>query len=148
MKRRKFLLEKEEKVFSNKYLNITNIGNQIIFEMQQHTTTDLAEIVAIMMKNNINDEEFWKLPTSQFDKNIQPDKSIYWLSGGDSEWILLDNYSDTWYNCCNDFCNKWQNLVINSVQNSTTLGDIRKNFTEKLNLLTIYDWAISKGFVR
>lgn len=148
MKRRKTLLENEEKIFSSSYLNIINVGDQMIFEIQQHTTNDLAEAVALMMKNGAHDEEFWKLPTSIFSKDIQSERSLYWLSGGDSEWVFLDNYSDSWYNYCTDFCNRWGSLVMDSIEKSDTLSDIRDSFKKNLNLLAIYDWAIGRGFIR
>lgn len=148
MKRRKTLLENEEKIFSNSYLNIIEVGNQIIFEIQQLTTNDLAEAVALMMKNGVQDENFWKLPTSLFNKDIQAERCLYWLSGGDAEWVILDNYSDYWYNYCTDFCNRWESTVKDAIEKSENLSDIRDSFEKNVSLLAIYDWAIGRGFVR
>lgn len=149
MKRRKTLLEKEEELYNGNNFRIINEGNQIIFEIAGFTTLDLAEAVALMIRLDIdNDDKVWNLPMTIFDKNVFPEKSLYWLSGGDSEWITLEHYSDSWFNCMFDFCSKWSSDITNSVESAKSLGDVRKYFVNQLNLLRIYEWAISKGFTR
>jgi hypothetical protein len=149
MKRRKTLLEKEEILYSSDNFRILNEGNQVIFEIWGFTTLDVAEAVSLLIMHGVSHSDpVWELPTSFFDKNVFSEKSLYWLSGGDSEWITLDNYSDSWFNCLFDFCSKWSKSIEEAVENSKTLLDIRNHFEENLSLLRIYDWAISKGFVR
>lgn len=149
MKRRKTLLEKEEELYNGNNFRIINEGNQIIFEIDGFTTLDLAEAVALMIRIDIDDDDkVWNLPITIFDKNVFPEKSLYWLSGGDAEWITLEYYSDSWHNCLFDFCSKWSKSIQESVETATTLKDVRNYFTQSLSLIKIYEWAISKGFTK
>lgn len=149
MRRRKTLLEKEEMLYSGSNFRIINEGNQVIFEVGTFTTLDLAEAIALMIRLDIDENDpVWSLSINIFDKNVFPEKSLYWLSGGDSEWITLEHYSDSWFNCLFDFCSKWSSDIQHAVDKASTLGDIRHYFINQLSLIRIYEWAISKGFTR
>jgi hypothetical protein len=148
MKRRKSVLEKQEVIYKNADISIINIGNQIIFEIKEHTTLDLSEAVSLMIKLGIEDTEVWYLPSVLFDADINPEKTLYWLSGGDKEWVLLENYQDSWFNLYHDFCEKWENHIYSIIKNSKNLLDIKLSFEKELNLMVFYDWSISKGFIR
>lgn len=148
MKRRRTVLENEEIIFKREGINIVNIGGQIIFEIKEHITLDLAEAISLAMNEDFEESEFWSLPVQIFDKTIISEKALYWLSGGDKEWVTLENYSDSWYNCYSDFCSKWEPAIIDIISKSETLLDIKLGYKKRLNLVTLYDWAISKGFVK
>ena len=94
--------------------------------------------------NNVWDIEFDK---SQIQK-IEPQKCLYWLSGGDTEWTTQENYIKPWYQVYLDYQMEYGNKIISILERSKTLRDIRNNFIKELNLPTLYEFALSKGFVK
>lgn len=151
MKRKKTLLadlEKSKLVFTDGMVRINKIGNEYIFEVGKEVTTDLAEAVSIMMRICDNRNEIWnqELPTEKLE--IDPEKTLFWLTGGSREWRTLDHYNKPWCDCYLDFQEEFGFLVVNSVKKSTTFGDIKKYFLKYLNLETLYDFALSKELVR
>ena len=147
MKRRRNVIEKEKILWRNNKVSIINIEGQIIFEIRDYTTVDLVEAVVLMANISVKDD-VWSLSTNNFDKNIDPEKSLYWLSGGDSEWMTLEHYSESWYNLHQDFSIKWSPIINSIVSESKNLAEIKEELEKRLNLAIIYDWAISRGFTR
>ena len=76
------------------FIKIDKEGEHYYFEIGNHITTDLAEAVAIIMKyKSKSDSKFWDLEIEEIDYyNITPEKSLYWLSGGEFEWKIMSNY--------------------------------------------------------
>jgi len=146
MKKRRDVKENNVIIFKNNNVKITQEPNQdLFFEIKKEITTDLAEAVALMM--NIEDKNLWNL---EINHNIQidPEKCLYWLSGGNKEWIFLENYNRPWVDCYLDFQEEFGFIIIEIIKNSKTLGDIKKGLLKYLNLPTLYDFALCKGFVR
>lgn len=133
-------------VFGSNVVKITKEPtNELFFEIRNEVTTDLAEAVSIMMKLDIKD--VWNI---EVDHNtaIDPEKCLYWLSGGNKEWSLLEHYNKPWVECYLDFQEEFGFMVIEIIKRSKTLRDIRNGFNKYLNLPTLYDFAISKGHVK
>lgn len=146
MKRRRTL--DTTMIYNGKSVIITKENNQeLFFEIQNNITTDLAEAVSIMMKLGVKDENVWKIEIEN-NKIIDPEKTLYWLSGGDKEWLTMENYNAPWFTCHTDFCEKYSKVVIDIINNSKTLGDIRDKFNKSLNLSILYNFALSKGFIK
>jgi hypothetical protein len=147
MKRRRTIIQNEKIIHESENLIISNCGKFTIFEIKQHTTFDLLEAVVLMMRNSIDDKVF-NLPIDLFDININPEKSLYWLSGGDSDWVTNETYIDSWHNLYHEFCSEWCNTLHEIVKQSRTLGQLKDALLERLNFMCIYNWCISKGFVK
>jgi hypothetical protein len=81
-------------------------------------------------------------------EDITPEKSLYWLSGGNNEWNSLKNYNKSWCDCYLDFQEEFGFLIVNIVKKSKTLLDIRNAFVKYLNLPTLYNFAISKNMIK
>lgn len=146
MKRRKDVTENNVLIYKNNIAKITQEPNQeLFFEIRNIVTTDLAEAISITM--NFDDKEFWEIELNN-DINIDPEKCLYWLSGGDKEWLLLEHYNRPWVDCYLEFQEEFGFMVIEIVKNAKTFNDIKKGFNKYLNLPTLYDFAISKGFVK
>lgn len=134
-------------------LNDSNIrmsvepNGQLFFEIGNDITTDVSEAVAIMMRKNI-DESIWNKTISINYDDIEPRRTLYWLSGGDSEWMTFRNYSTPWCDCDLDFQEEFGFMVISILKKSKTLGDIRDGFIKYLNLPVLYEFALNKGFIR
>ena len=98
-----------------------------------------------MMKLDIKD--VWSIEV-EHNTAIDPEKCLYWLSGGNKEWFLLEHYNKPWVECYLDFQEEFGFMVVEIIKRSKTLGDIRNGFNKYLNLPTLYDFAISKGHVK
>jgi hypothetical protein len=134
-------------VFSNNIVKIAIEKNQeMFFEIKKEITTDLAEAVAIMI--NMDIEGLWNIELEHDYYNINPEKCLYWLSGGDREWDTMDHYKRPWTDYHYEFQEEFGYIVINIIRKSITLGDIRDNFIKHLNLPILYDFAVSKGFIK
>lgn len=146
MKRRRSL--DNTLIYNGKSVVITRENNQeLFFEIQNNITTDLSEAVSIMMKLDIKDDDVWKIEIEN-NKNIDPEKTLYWLSGGDKEWLTMENYSSPWIDCYVDFCDKYSKVVIDIISESKNLGEVREKFNKHLNLAILYNFALSKGFIK
>lgn len=122
-------------------------NGQLFFEIGNDITTDISEAVAIMMRKD-TDESIWDKKISIDYECIEPRRSLYWLSGGDSEWMTFRNYNIPWCECDLDFQEEFGFMVISILKKSKTLGDIREGFVRYLNLPVLYEFALNKGFVR
>ena len=81
-------------------------------------------------------------------EEISPEKSLFWLTGGYTEWRSLENYNRPWCDCYLEFQEEFGFLIINIVKKSRTLGDIRDGFLRYLNLPILYDFAISRNLIK
>lgn len=151
MKRKKNLLEKigTKVIYNDETIKISREGNEWFFEIGRELTTDLAEAVAILLRTCDKNDTIWNLEIKDIiTENIYPEKSLFWLSGGESEWKTLEHYSKPWCDCYLDFQEEFGNTVINIIKKSKTFGDMRRNFITHLNLETLYDFAMSKNLLR
>jgi len=124
------------------------VNGQYFFEIGSEITTDLAEAVAIMMRNPRTDSSIWSKKIQVNLESVEPQKALYWLSGGDNEWITLQNYNQPWNKCYLEFQEEFGFIVINILKKSKNLGDIRNGFQKYLNLPNLYEFALSKNLIR
>lgn len=120
---------------------------QIFYEVGDEITMDIAEAVSIAMLREFPQDWVWQMPIT-FDKNISPNKSLYWLSGGHKEWKTLSNYKESWSKVGDLFVNKWGDKIKQSVKKSKTLGDIKKYFNKECNFLDIYEFSIKNNLLK
>ncbi len=149
MKRRK-IESLESNIYNENLIKIDiEESGEYYFEIKSEITNDLAEAVAIMMrmKDRWNDK-IWNTKIPNIDiYEIDPGKSLYWLSGGHDEWKKLEHYKKSWYESYNEFGEEFGTLVISIIKKSKTLKDIRNGFIKHLNMEKIYDFAIEKDLV-
>ncbi len=151
MKKRKDLLEKigTKTIFTDKTRKISIEGNKWFFEIGRELTTDIAEAVSLLIRECDSEQSIWEVELRNINTyDVTPEKSLYWLSGGYKEWKSLDNYNKPWCDCYIDFQEEFGTLILNVVNRSKTLGDIRNYFIENLNLPILYDFALSKDLIR
>lgn len=147
MKKRKEVSENNILVFKTNVVEITkDLNNNLFFEIKSEVATDLGEAVAIMM--NLGIKDVWNIEIDNNVEDIYPEKSLYWLSGGNKEWSLLEHYKKPWVKCYLDFQEEFGFMVVEIIRRSKTLGDIKSGFIKYLNLPTLYDFAISKKLVK
>ena len=129
-------------------LKITKKDDVYLFEIDGESTSDVAEAVSILMSKVDWNDQIWNIQINDKNKKISPVKSLFWLSGGYTEWSKLYNYTTTWSECHSDFQNEFGSLIIYIVGISNTLLDVRNGFMKYLSLPVLYDFAISKNLVR
>ena len=151
MRKRKTLLKEigTKIIYDDNTTIISREGNEWFFEIGKEMTTDLGEAVSLLLRNCDASDEVWKTDIKEINiDNISPEKSLYWLTGGEKEWKTLENYNRPWCDCYLDFQEEFGLLVVSIIKRSKTLEDMRKHFIEYLNLPVLYDFALSKNFLR
>ena len=136
-------------VFDDGILKISKEASNYYFEIGGEVTFDVAEAVAIMMRVIDWSSPVWTIGISDIDTSkMSPERALYWLSGGNTEWKSLDNYDRPWCECYLDFQEEFGGLVYNIITNSSNMMDIRNAYVDKLGLTTLYEFALSKNFVK
>lgn len=153
------LIEKEEVVYSN-HSNVTVYRNGIglyLFEINVQkikvVTCDYIEAISIISKSNINlNDDFWNIKIGEDTKdvtNIQYMNILYWLSGGDSVWMSEETpYKDNWASLHTQFIKKYKRILNNILKKSNAFQEVRKNINSKINLQTIYEFALSSELLK
>jgi hypothetical protein len=144
MKKKKVAIMRNFDFWSDNLVKIDKEGDQYYFEIGNDITTDLAEAVAIMMMKYKNNGKFWDLELNIDYYNITPEKSLYWLSGGDNEWQLMNNYKKSWMECSLEYQEEFGLRVISILKKSKTMKDIKNGFLKYLNLPVLYEFALEK----
>lgn len=146
-KKRTVLSESLKLVYSDEKIKINKSEKDIFFEIGTEITTDISEAVVLMMSRCESSNEIWDLEL-ETEKEIEPSKALFWLTGGIREWKNLENYNKPWSECHIDFQEEFGILIVNIVKKSKKLSDIRDDFFKYLNLPILYDFAISKNLVK
>lgn len=143
MKRKKVETIRTFNFWSNEIIKIDKEADQYYFEIGSEMTTDIAEAVSIAMSIKKNFDDFWTIEIKDIDLyNIRPELALYWLSGGDWEWKVQNNYKMNWQECNLIFQEEFGMTLISILKKSKTFGDIRNGFKKKLNLSTLYEFAL------
>jgi hypothetical protein len=148
MKRKNAIIRKERDFFNQNDVVIAKDGSEYFFEIGSETTMDVAEAVSILMRTISWDDIIWETEITEEMRKIAPEKALYWLSGGKKEWDTLNFYKNPWCDCCLDFKEEFGNLIVDIVNKSKTLLDIREKFNKYLNLPIIYEYALTKNIIR
>jgi hypothetical protein len=141
--------EISEVIYVSKRVRVSKeLNGELFFEIENEITTDLSEAIVIALHKNIKEEEFWKL-TFNIDVNkISPDKALYWLSGGDKEWIPKNYYNLNWSEVYLAYQEEFGLTIIDIITDSYTFEDIKRGFIEKLNLSILYEFALEKNIIK
>jgi hypothetical protein len=151
MKKRKVDIEskRSNNVYEDKGIKISREESEYFFEIGNDVTNDIAEAVSILIRKSEWDSPVWNLELSEIvSEDITPEKCLFWLSGGYSEWRTLEHYKKPWCDSYLEFQEEFGILVINIVKRSKKLKDIRDNFIKHLNLPILYDFAMSKDMIK
>lgn len=111
-------------------------------------SNDYAESVAALMRlpKVFNDEKLWKIKIiSKYD--ITTEKVLYWLTGGNSEWDDKSHYKYEWGEINTIFNHKFEDIIMEIIGKSNTLGDIKRGFMKNMNLPVIYEFALNNDLI-
>ena len=133
---------------SNRVRVSKEINGELFFEIENELTSDLSEAVAMFINFGISDKEFLETTFTIDISNVSPDKTLYWLSGGDREWATKQNYIKSWSDVYLSYQEEFGLTIINIIKKSKTLGEVRDSFVKKLNLPTLYEFSLEKGYIK
>jgi hypothetical protein len=148
--RKKKVAVKAHDVYNDNIVRVSREQNEYFFEIGKELTTDVAEAVSMLMRQ----KEMWNSPLWDLEiedisyQDISPEKSLFWLTGGYSEWRTLEHYNKPWCDCYLDFQEEFGILIVNIVKRSKKLKDIRNNFIKYLGLPVLYDFAIKNDMTK
>lgn len=151
MRKKKDLLKQElsDVIYSDNRVKVMKYSNGYFFEIGKEMTSDLAEAVCILMRNFDFNHKIWEMEINDFCyEKIEPEKSLFWLTGGYSEWRTLENYNQPWQECYLEFQEEYGLVIVNTIKKYKKLSEIRNIFIKYLNLPVLYDFAISRNLVR
>ena len=143
-------------VYDTDKLNIGFHQDRLCFQIyhpdlkEQVLTFDVVEAVAAMMRipKMLLDKEIWKIKITNKDKDIQPIKAFYWLTGGNDEWSTLNNYTNNWSTACIFFEDKLGKELQCGIKKCNTLGEICKLLERRFNLGRLYELALANGLAK
>jgi hypothetical protein len=145
MRRRKVDLQVRGRndVYSEGILRITKEETEYFFEIGNEMTSDPAEAVAIMMRKIDWNSPAWDIQLGTINiEEITPEKTLFWLTGGYGEWRTLINYNRPWCDAYIFFQEEFGQLIVNIVDRSKSLKEIRNHFANHLRLEIIYEFAL------
>lgn len=152
MKRKKIALKsgRANEILNQDTFRITKEGGEYFFEIGKETTSDIAEAVAILMRKIDWNDKVWDMEVDKklIYENLTPEKSLFWLTGGYTEWRTLNHYNKPWCDCYLEFQEEFGFIVVNIVKKAKKLSDVRNGFIKYLNLPILYNFAISKNMIR
>lgn len=117
------------------------------FEIGGELTNDIGEAVSMMMRlKDKRGDKVWEIDINNIDLyEINPEKSLYWLTGGHEEWRKKENYSVNWSRGSELFSEKFGDKIIDIIRGSKKLSDIRRGFLKYTNLPRLYEYALEIG---
>lgn len=150
MKRKKLMVKEKEIIIynSNKIRVSKELNGELFFEIQNELTSDLSEAIAMSINFGLNEDSFLNTEFNININNISPDKTLYWLSGGDKEWVTKQHYSKSWSEVYLTYQEEFGLTIINIIKKSKTFGDVRNAFLKHLGLPTLYEFSLQKGFIK
>ena len=143
-------IKKSKKILDQEILKVTKEGTDTFFEIGEEMTSDVAEAVSILMRKIEWNDPIWNMEVGKgvICENITPENSLFWLTGGYTEWRTLNHYNRPWRECYLEFQEEFGFIIVNIVKKAKTLSDIRSGFIKYLNLPVLYNFAISKKMVK
>lgn len=152
MKKKKVMLKEREisssVIYCSDRIRVSKEkNNELFFEIENEITSDLSEAIAIAINKNVKEEEFWNMMHNINISNVSPDKALYWLSGGDEEWISRNNYKRSWADSYLLFQAEFGLTVINIIEKSKTFGEIKSGFYKKINMETLYEFSLENNLI-
>jgi len=150
MRKKKVALKRAHDVYNDNIVKVSREQDEYFFEIGKELTSDVAEAVSMLMRQKeMWNSSLWDLEISDISyHDISPERSLFWLTGGYSEWRTLEHYNKPWCDCYLEFQEEFGVLIVNIVKRSKKLKDIRDNFIKYLGLPILYDFAIKKNMTK
>lgn len=111
-------------------------------------TNDIVEAVSYLMKfKKYDNESFWNLAINKISLiQVDPAKSIYWLSGGDDFWTY-NKWDLEWSDNCQFLSDNFKTEIVSSAIGND-LKDVKNNILKNLNLDCFYEYFLEKKLIK
>ena len=119
MKRKRIVLEEERanEILNQNVIRVKKELGDYFFEIGKESTSDIAEGVSILMRKTEWNDPIWN---TEIDKiiyeDITPEKALFWLTGGYTEWRTLNHYNRPWCDSYLEFQEEFGFLIINIIR--------------------------------
>lgn len=157
MKKNKMTLSNENIIIESSVFNLYKEKNNDLYyfesfhkNLNHFLSIDYLESVSALMKlKELHDFDLlWDIEiTDEMRNNIDIKKSLYWLSGGDREWITSKIYNTTWSDSSHLFLEEFEEMIEDINKKCNTLGETRDEFIKYMNLPTLYEFGLKKGII-
>lgn len=114
-------------------------------------TVDPAEAAAALMRSAYlaGNKELWHLAVTESDLDLVHTRNVlYWLTGGDREWMFGTNYKVKWDRAADVFEDALADRVLYAVQSCSTLGELRDSLQRNFKLLETYELMLENNWVQ
>ena len=146
MRREKSTINPNDVWNLQKSVNVIKNDKDYYFEIGDMITSDISEAVAIMMRFENWSDDVWNTKIEKDNLyNTKPENALYWMSGGDEEWMIENNYNKSWSECYLEYQEEFGLKIMNILEKSETLSDVRKGFMKHINLHILYEFALRRG---
>ena len=131
--------------FDKVVIDIEDNGNYF-FEIKSNMTNDISEAVAIMMTDDcFENHDIWNttIPDYVTEYDICTEKTIYWLTGGNSSWSNKKGiYNTKWIEVANEYDYILSTEIQEIFVKSKTFGELRNNYKKSFPLIRMLDLAV------
>ena len=155
MKKNKLTIIESDPIFFKSKIQIFKESDLYYFEcnnikLSNFITNDYMEAVAALMKlkDTFDFDNLWEIPISnKMRDNININRSLYWITGGDREWVCNKTYNKTWAEYYEIFVDKYSKRLEKIIDKCETLGEVREEILKYMSLPMVYEFALSKNMV-
>jgi hypothetical protein len=137
-------------LFESDLIKVSKEANKILYfesNQWQLNTYDVIEGVAALIKMNAPyEDKIWDIQVKE-KWNSSADKALYWLTGGDKEWLDGKRYKYQWKDVCHIFTHKYSDIIYDVLEKAETLKDIRDGFNKHLPMVKLYEFSLNNGLI-
>lgn len=136
MRDKKRTFEENIQIKSNINPTVTMEFGKLFFEVGKNLTDDVVEGVLLLMGSTTVASDIWSIKIDK-DTEVDPIKSLYWITGGDSIWGMGKARIEGWDIFGGVFGDEFGDDILDIVKDSETLGDIRDGLETRLMFIRI-----------
>jgi hypothetical protein len=113
-------------------------------------TSDVLEAAAALMHSKTlrNNRKLWDVKLSSDDiYGCDPANALYWLSGGDAEWVDGFRYNKKWSSVADVYLDRFGSDLFDAVEVCSTFADLRYIYSTEFKLQYFYEFALENNFI-
>jgi hypothetical protein len=114
-------------------------------------TLDPVEAVAALLRWPAveNVARLWDIPLAEAHvTHFDAAAAVYWLSGGDREWLHGSHYTVKWRAVRDELEQAYAPRLARALADCYTLGDVRAALLAEFSLLDFYERMLSRGMAK
>ena len=156
-KNKQLVLSDNNLIMEKSKISIYRENNNLYFfesnnpNLNYFLSIDYLESVSALMKlkDMYDFDTLWDIKiTDEMRINVNYNKSLYWLTGGDREWVTSKVYNTTWSESSDLFLKEYGSILEDINIKCDNLGEVRDEFLKYMNLPTLYEFGLSKNIIK